>query len=184
MERTASEKDLTIRELKAEECTSYLLKHFNRYQDVKRCWRKENGKWALKDIAFVEQWDDKEKSEHVASLIWCIEHGGAAFGAFANGFVIGFACVGRELSGSKREYAHLGMLHVSYECRNKGIGKKLFSAACDKARGFGAKKLYISAHSSEESQAFYKAVDCVEAEEADPAAVEKEPCDCQLEFVL
>jgi len=180
----ASEQDLTIKELKIEECTPDMLKYFNRYQDVKRCWRKENGNRVLKDIAFVEQWEDKEKKENIDSLKQCIERGGSVFGVFAGGCMIGFASVDSELTGSKKEYAHMGMLHVSYEHRNKGIGKKMFAAVCERAVEFGAKKLYISSHSSEESQAFYKAVGCVEAVEIDPAAVEKEPCDCQLEFVL
>ncbi len=56
--------------------------------------------------------------------------------------------------------------------------------AAERAKAMGAEKLYISAHSSKESQAFYKAVGCVEAEEYNPASVEKEPCDCQLEYRL
>ena len=46
------------------------------------------------------------------------------------------------------------------------------------------KKLYISAHSAVESQAFYKKMGCVEAEEYDPAHTAAEPCDCQLEYLL
>ena len=48
----------------------------------------------------------------------------------------------------------------------------------------GAGKLYISAHSAVESQAFYKAMGCVEAKEINAAHAEKEPFDCQLEFSL
>lgn len=48
----------------------------------------------------------------------------------------------------------------------------------------GAKKLYISAHSSEETQAFYKALGCVEAKEYNSKLVAEEPCDCQLEYSL
>ena len=47
--------------------------------------------------------------------------------------------------------------------RGNGIGKKLFLEAKQWAKQRGAKKLYISAHSSVESQAFYKAMGCVEA---------------------
>jgi len=65
-----------------------------------------------------------------------------------------------------------------------GIGKKLFSLICKKAKEMGAQKLYISAHSSEETQAFYKAVGCVEAVEYNVKLVEEEPCDCQLEYCL
>lgn len=48
-------------------------------------------------------------------------------------------------------------------------------------RTWGEEIIYISAHSSVESQAFYKAMGCVEAEEYSIKHVEKEPCDCQLE---
>ena len=45
-------------------------------------------------------------------------------------------------------------------------------------------KLYISAHSSKESQAAYKAIGCVHAEEINQKLAEEEPCDVQLEYVL
>jgi len=48
----------------------------------------------------------------------------------------------------------------------------------------GAEKLYISAHSSVESQAFYRSMGCAEAEEYNARHVELEPCDCQLEYLL
>ena len=81
-------------------------------------------------------------------------------------------------------YLQLSSLHTSYEYRGNGVGKQLFSMACNEAKDLGAKKLYISSHSSEESQKFYKAVGCVEAIEYDKKLVEEEPCDCQLEYTL
>ena len=45
-------------------------------------------------------------------------------------------------------------------------------------------KLYISAHSAVESQAFYKALGCVEAQVYNKEHVEKEPYDCQMECIL
>ncbi|MGN0998888.1 MAG: GNAT family N-acetyltransferase, partial [Faecousia sp.] len=75
-------------------------------------------------------------------------------------------------------------IHVSQECRGRGIGRKLMEASKDWAKGRGAQKLYISAHSSVESQAFYRAMGCREAEEYNRASVEKEPCDCQLEVAV
>ena len=71
---------------------------------------------------------------------------------------------------------------VLYPC--VGIGKALFLAAEDWARARGGRKLYISAHSAVESQAFYKAMGCVEAEKYHQGHVEAEPYDCQLECEL
>ncbi len=48
----------------------------------------------------------------------------------------------------------------------------------------GAKKLYISAHSSQETQAFYSSMGCIEAREYNKTLVAKEPYDCQLEYSL
>jgi hypothetical protein len=65
-----------------------------------------------------------------------------------------------------------------------GIGKRLFALGYETAKAMGAQKLYISAHSSEETQAFYKALGCVEATEYNDSFVAKEPYDCQLEYRL
>lgn len=45
-------------------------------------------------------------------------------------------------------------------------------------------RINISAHSSKESQAAYKAIGCVHAEEINQKLAEEEPCDVQLEYVL
>lgn len=65
-----------------------------------------------------------------------------------------------------------------------GIGKKLFELACDAAKRLGGKKLYISAHSAEESIAAYKNYGVVFAKEINQELAKKEPYDLQLEFNL
>lgn len=102
-------------------------------------------------------------------------------GAFNGDKLKGFTSVEAKLFGSENEYLDLSSIHVSEELRGKGVGKELFIIAKKWARGRGARKLYISAHSSVESQAFYKRMGCVEAEEYDKEHVEREPYDCQLE---
>lgn len=159
------------------------FKGFNRYQKVTRCWRKEAGGWVLKDIAFEETWSEEEKEKIRKDLKETVKAGGAVFMALHEGNA-GFCAVKSGFFGSRGQYLELSELHVSSEKRRMGIGKQLFMLAAERAKAMGAKKLYISAHSSKESQAFYKAVGCVEAEEYNPASVEKEPCDCQLEYRL
>ena len=110
--------------------------------------------------------------------------GGAVIGAFIEGKLAGFTSVENQFFGSKSQYLQLSSIHVSYESRGKGIGKKLFQMIAQEARDLEAKKLYISAHSSEESQAFYKAIGCIEAKEYNEKLVQAEPCDCQLEYIL
>lgn len=73
---------------------------------------------------------------------------------------------------------------MSEDIRGKGIGKVLFCAAKNWAKAKGAKKLYISAHSAVETQAFYKSMGCVDAQEYQQNHVAQEPYDRQLECVL
>ncbi|SKC81944.1 GNAT family N-acetyltransferase [Maledivibacter halophilus] len=177
-------KTIDYKELKKTEIDITLFASFNRYQDVKKCWRKENGEWILKAIAFTEQWGSDEYEILVKCLQNTIKTGGTVFGAFYNDVLVGFASIENQFFGSQKEYLQLSSIHISYENRDMGIGKKLFSLACKKAKEIGAQKLYISTHSSEESQAFYKAMGCVEAMEYNDKLVAEEPCDCQLEYCL
>ncbi|WP_417203439.1 GNAT family N-acetyltransferase [Acetoanaerobium sticklandii] len=176
--------NIDYRELKISDIDIQLFSGFDRYQDVKKCWRKEDGTWVLKDIAFVEQWSIDEYEFLVKCLQNTIKQGGAVFGAFDRDMLAGFASLENDFWGSGGQYLQLSSIHISSNHRGKGVGKKLFSIICEKAKERGAKKLYISAHSSEETQAFYKALGCIEAKEYNEDLVEKEPCDCQLEFSL
>ncbi len=67
--------------------------------------------------------------------------------------------------GSNLQYMDLSSIHVSQDVRGQGIGKTLFSIAKRFAQENNAKKLYISAHSAVETQAFYRAMGCKEATE-------------------
>ncbi|MBB6713929.1 GNAT family N-acetyltransferase [Clostridium gasigenes] len=177
-------KSISYRELKKSEIRITLFANFNRYQDVKKCWRNENGEWILKDIAFTEQWGSDEYKYLIKCMKNTIKTGGVVVGAFNNNELVGFASVESQFFGSQKEYLQLSSLHISYENRSEGIGKKLFSLVCKKAEDMGAQSLYISAHSSQESRAFYKAMDCIEAVEYNTKLVDEEPCDCQLEYRL
>jgi ribosomal protein S18 acetylase RimI-like enzyme len=162
-----------------------MLERFDRYQEVKRVWRKKGDGYELIDGPFTEDWDG-EKKRHVASEVFteAINSGGCLFGAFDGDKMAGFAGVMGDFKGSGGQYLYLDTLHASREYRRMGIGKKLFSLCAGYAKQKGARKLYISAHPSEESQAFYRSVGCVYAGEIIPELFEKEPYDVHMEFVL
>ncbi len=161
-----------------------LFTHFERRQVVKRCWRKENGKWRLKDIPFVDDWDEKDYQFLVKCLKNTVCKGGYVFAVFYEGVLVGFASVESRRFGSRQQYVQLSCIHVSNRHRGKGIGKKLFQCAIVAAQKLGAEKLYISAHSAEETQSFYHSMGCIEAKEYDKVLSEAEPCDCQMEYAL
>jgi N-acetylglutamate synthase-like GNAT family acetyltransferase len=161
-----------------------LFSNFDRYQEVTKCWRKENNKWLLKDISFTEKWDQDNYKSLVKELKIIVDTGGTVFGVFEDDVLIGFASLENEFFGSNKQYLQLSAMHVSNNYRGNGIGKKLFELISKKAKEMGAKKLYISAHSSKETVAFYKSIGCKEAVEYNKKLVEKEPYDCQLEYIL
>lgn len=173
-----------FRKLDFEEINTELFSSFIRKQTVTDCRRKINGQWVVKSDPFTDDWGDKEYIFLVCCLKNTVKTGGFVYGAFIDGKLKGFTSVESTLFGTEKQYADLTSIHVSADMRGKGIGKNLFEAAKVFAKKAGAKKLYISAHSAVETQAFYKAMGCVEAEEYSPAHTEKEPFDCQLECNL
>ena len=174
----------TFRELTEPEMTTDLFRRFNRYQEVSRCWRKVGGDWVIKNAAFTEQWNAGDYKRLLFSLTNTLRKGGTVLGAFRDGALVGFASVENTLFGARGDYLELSYFHVTYELRGRGIGRRLFALACQSARQKGAAKLYISAHSSVETQAFYRALGCVEAAEPDESFSQREPCDVQMEVAL
>ena len=168
----------------AEEVNREIFKDFIRYQNVTKCWRKENGKWIIKDAPFIDDWTEKDYQTLIFCLKNTIASDGFVYAAFYDGKLKGFVSVESEIFGGKQGYCDLSSIHISEDMRRKGIGRTLFLAAKEWAKQKGAKKLYISAHSAVESQAFYKSMGCVEAEVYNQKHVEDEPYDCQLECVL
>lgn len=175
---------ITYLEMSKELLCEDALDSFCRYQQVKRCWRKQNNEWVLVDNKFVEDWDSSKKRSIIADLKSCLDAGGVVFGAIDDSKIIGFASVSSDLFGINKEYVELLMIHVSNAYRSKGIGRNLFALIAESEKKMGAKKIYISAHSSEESQAFYRKIGCVDAVEINQVIAQNEPFDVQMEFEL
>lgn len=173
-----------FKKLNYNEITTELFNDFIRRQVVTDCWRREDGKWLIKSDPFIDDWSKEDYAFLVSCLKNTVKTGGFVYGAFCDGVLKGFVSVESELFGGEQGYIDLTSIHVSEDTRGKGIGRSLFLAAKDYARKKGAKKLYISAHSAVESQAFYNKMGCVEAEVYNKEHSEKEPFDCQLECRL
>lgn len=172
------------RELCAEEICRELFAAFNRHQKVTKCWRRENGIWTIKDSPFIDDWTEADYEFLAGCLKNTVLTGGFVYATFLDEHLKGFVSVESELFGGELAYLDLSSIHVSEDMRGTGIGKALFCAAKDWAKEKGASRLYISAHSAVESQAFYKAMGCTEAELYHRKHVEAEPFDCQLECKL
>lgn len=176
--------EIEFKELNADNFIISSLDNFRRRQVVKRCWRRDGEKYILKPVAYIEDWTAAECRQMALKIIDGISSGNRAFGATLGNDCIGFALLDGKKFGNSMQYIDLAEFYVSEPFRRAGIGKRLFELACGAAKEFGAEKLYISAHSAEDSIAAYKSYGCVLAEEINVALAEKEPCDVQLEFKL
>lgn len=172
------------RTIEYEELNRELFRSFQRKQEVNQCWRRREGKWQIKEDPFTDDWGEEEYAYLVECLRRTLQTGGLVCGAWVDGMLKGFVSVEASPIGSRGQYLDLTSIHVSQEMRGRGIGKTLFARAAHWAGERGAQKLYISAHSAVETQSFYRAMGCREAQEYQLEHVEREPFDCQLEFVL
>lgn len=160
------------------------LDDFERRQSVEHCWRKTGNGYSLLPVVYTEDWSLSERREMARKILYQLSLGSVAYGAMQDGRIVGFALVINQRFGSENQYVDLAEFYVSAPYRRKGIGKALFRVSCSAAQKIGAQKLYISAHSAEESIAAYKSYGCVLAREINQTLAEKEPCDLQLEFKL
>ena len=170
--------------IKEQEINRTLFQNFIRRQVVTDCWRRENGVWCIKSDPFIDDWSEEEYQTLVDCLKNTVSTGGFVYGAFYHNSLKGFTSVESSRFGSMQQYLDLSCIHVSQDMRGKGIGKALFLAAKEWAEKQGAKKLYIYAHSAVESQSFYHAMGCVDAQEYNQKHVEAEPFDRQLECCI
>ena len=143
---------IRIELLSAENFKQDSLDNYPRKQDVKKVYRKLGGEYILEDCVYTEDWN-MEKRRSVAKDISGDDY--VTYLAIENDEVVGFIGLKKELIES---YMILDLMQVSAACRGQGIGRKLFDSGKEEARKAGAEALYISACSSEETIAFYKAM--------------------------
>lgn len=147
---------------------------YNRKQDVNKVYRRIDGEYELVECKYTEDWD-LNKKRSVAKQISCDEY--ITYLALENGMVVGFIGLLRKLKGP---YMVIDIMQVSSECRGQGVGRRLFEIGKEEARRAGASALYISACSSEETIAFYRAMGSELASNPIKEIAEDEPFDLQM----
>ncbi len=172
------------RRLDDQNFTGRSLDDYVRHQTVTECWRKTDNDWKLVPAVYEYNWSQAECREIAEDVAQHITLDQTGFGAFDGGRIVGFATVSHRIFGAAARYVQLVCLQVSEEYRRKGVGRKLFSMACEEARRLGADKLYISANPSKESQAAYRALGCTPAKEVNEELAAAEPFDVQMEYRL
>ena len=165
---------IRIEILSAENFKPDSLDNYQRKQDVKKVYRKQNGEYILVDCVYTEDWD-MEKRRSVAKDISSDDY--ITYLAIEKDEVVGFIGLKKDLAES---YMILDLMQVSAAYRGQGIGRKLFAAGKEEARKAGAEALYISACSSEETIAFYKAMGAELTDSPIREISEEEPYDLQM----
>lgn len=172
--------------LTGENFGEHSLDQFIRMQTADEVWLPANGSWTLTkvDPPKVWKWDLEQCRKTAKTIAEGIRNGGFAYGAICDGMVVGYIYITGIFWGSKSQYTELKLYHISAPYRRLGIGKELFRMGCNEARSIGAKKLYISANNSKESQLAYRRLGCIDAAEINAESVAREPFDVQMEYVL
>ena len=132
----------------------------------------------------AQGWPPGEAEHYTPILLDCFDRGGTFWGAFEDNNIFGTAILESKFIGERQDTLQLKFLHVSHNQRKRGLGKKLFGLAVEKARSLGARKLYISATPSENTINFYMKLGCILTTEIDPELFALEPEDIHLEYPI
>ena len=176
---------ITYQELNHKNFNEHSMDDFVRHQNVTESWRMVDGEMVLKPTVFEQDWSLEKRQQTAKDIVKGFDDGTiCGFGAFDNGKYIGHAVLETAIFGSTAKYMQLDLFHISEPYRGKGIGRKLFTLAADKARELGAEKLFISCFPAKETIAVYTALGCVPCKEHNAEKAAEEPLDIQLEYVL
>lgn len=114
------------RKLHENEICRDLFGQFIRRQKVEKCWRKEAGKWVIKDAPFIDDWSESDYKILITCLKNTAATDGLVYGFFCNGQLKGFVSVESTLFGAKEKYLDLTSLHISEDMRAKGLERYFF----------------------------------------------------------
>ena len=151
------------------------LKEFRRYQEVGNVYRVRDGQPVLVYHPFTEDWDAARRTEKVEEIL---SGRFVTYCAFEGERVVGEIMLLPELN---RGRLIIDSFHVSGDFRRRGIGRALLEAARGEALRRGARALYASCCSAEETIKFYTAMGFRLSDDPIPERAEDEPCDLQME---
>jgi predicted N-acetyltransferase YhbS len=157
----------------------------DRREVIENVYYLENGRLVLKPEHYdLPGWPPGEAEIYAPILLDCFERGGTFLGAFEGQELVGVAILESKFIGAAKDQLQLKFLHVSLTHRGTGLGKKLFEQTVQKARELGARRLYVSATSSENTINFYLRRGCIVTKTVDPELYTLEPEDIHLEYSL
>jgi predicted N-acetyltransferase YhbS len=172
---------MEIRELERREIPE--LWSIDRAEVIDRVYYRDGDELVLRpEHHDMRGWPPGEPEQYGPILLDCFDRGGTFYGAFDGRTLIGAAVLESRFIGRNADQLQLKFLHVSRGHRQSGLGRTLFEKAVARARELGARRLYISSTSSENTVRFYLHRGCRPTAEVDEALFRLEPEDIHLEF--
>ena len=176
-------KSISYRQLKPDEVGRIV--EIDRSETVRSIYVFDSGRISEKQVFFdMTGFPEGELEEIIDRQRKILASGGVVYGAFEGVHLVGVTSVENRLRGTERNYCKMDILHVSSAYRRRGIAIRLMEMCKDKAREFGASKLYISATESKNTVEFYLKRGARLTEELDPELYNLEPDDIHLELDL
>jgi predicted N-acetyltransferase YhbS len=153
----------------------------DRREVIENIYYLEDGELVLREEYYdMQGWAPGEPEQYAPILLDCFDRGGAFYGAFKDGELVGVVVLESKFIGKDEDKLQLVFLQVSRDFRGRGLGRTLFEKAVKRARELDAKALYVSATPSENTINFYRRMGCVVTEDVDPELFALEPKDIHM----
>ena len=157
----------------------------DRTETIDYIYRLERGELALEPhFKRVRGFPSGELDASKQRMRACLARGGAGWGAFDEGRLVGIAVLDGRPLGSDVDALDLYFLHVSDAHRGRGIGRALVRLVSARAKELGARRLYVSATPSQNTVNFYQGAGFTLASSADPELYGREPEDIHMDLAL
>ncbi len=174
---------MEIRLLNREEIEK--VRNITRNELVKQVYYFGNGNLVLKDeFHDMQGWNPSELKGCIFHLYDIFDRNGNLFGAFVGNRLIGISALESKFIGQDMDQLQLYFHQVDSKYRHMGVGGKLFREVMKRAKGLGAKRLYISATPSRNTIGFYFHMGCRLVSEVNQELFCLEPQDIHLELIL
>ena len=126
---------MKYRILNKKELTKDVFSAFIRRQDVTKCWRKISGEWEIKDIPFIDDWNESEYEELICGLLTTLEIDMQTYRIFMfHGIFVGMGlgafCLVWQKNGPQRTeqrnciFQHILLLRVKRFITQWGVWKR------------------------------------------------------------
>lgn len=154
------------------------LDDFNRQQQVTRSYVRKDREYVPEEHPYVMDWSLDKKREIARELV---DGAYISYLALEDDRIVGFLSLVRQLVSDRMI---LDLIQVDKSFRGQGIGRMLWEKAVEEAQRNGARELYISACSSEETISFYRAMGAEVTDNPIAAMADAEPCDLQMVYTI